>query len=188
MPLPAPAKRPATYADLRGVPEHFIAEIVDGELYASPRPAARHARAVSRLGGDLAGPFDRGRGGPGGWIILFEPELHLVGQVMVPDLAGWRRTRMPELPDVPAFDLAPDWVCEVLSPGNEALDRSLKMPRYAEAGVNHAWLLDPTARTVEVYGLGSGGWHLVSRHDGDVVVRLTPFEAAEIDLAGLWER
>jgi Uma2 family endonuclease len=89
---------------------------------------------------------------------------------------------------VPAFDLAPDWVCEVLSPGNEALDRSLKMPRYAEAGVSHAWLLDPTARTVEVYARGSGGWHLFGRHDGDAVVRLTPFEAVEIDLAGLWER
>jgi len=188
MPLPLPAKRAATYDDLRRVPEHLVAEIVDGELYTSPRPAARHARAVSRLGSELDGPFDRGRGGPGGWIILYEPELHLAGQVMVPDLAGWRRTRMAELPDVAAFELAPDWICEVLSPGNEAFDRSLKMPRYAEAGIPHAWLIDPGAQTVEVYEMASGGWHLVARHAGEAPIRARPFDAVEIQLASLWAR
>jgi Uma2 family endonuclease len=188
MPVPIPAKRPATYEDLKRVPEHLVAEIIDGELYTSPRPAARHARASSLLGVLLGGPFDRGRGGPGGWIILDEPELHLVGQVMVPDLAGWRRTRMPEVPDVAAFELAPDWICEVLSPGNEALDRSLKMPRYAEAGVQHAWLVDPRARTLEVYAATSGRWHLVARHEGEGLVRAEPFEALEVDLGDLWVR
>src|SRR5690606_2707049 len=91
-------KRRATYDDLRDVPAHLVAEIIAGELVTSPRPAARHARASSRLGGCLDGPFDRGDGGPGGWIILDEPELHLHGDILVPDLAGWRRERMPKLP------------------------------------------------------------------------------------------
>src|ERR1700690_2368947 len=119
-----PAKRPATYDDLFNVPAHLVAEIVDGELIPSPRPAARHATAASALGEELGPPFKRGRGGPGGWVILDEPELHIVGQIMVPDLAGWRRERMPEIPDVAFFELAPDWVCEVLSPSTAALDRT----------------------------------------------------------------
>src|SRR5580700_3070151 len=112
-----PVKRRATYEDLLAVPEHLIAEIIDGELLTQARPALPHSRAATALGGELHGPFDRGRGGPGGWILLDEPELHIHGDVLVPDLAGWRRERMPELPDAAAIELAPDWVCEVLSPG-----------------------------------------------------------------------
>src|SRR6187402_3256932 len=130
-------RRRATYEDLLQVPEHLVGEIVDGELVTSPRPAAAHARASSSLGGELYGPFDRGRGGPGGWIILDEPELHLLGHVLVPDLAGWRRERMPELPDAKAFELAPDWACEVLSPSTAKVDRADKVPIYAQAGVSH---------------------------------------------------
>jgi len=111
-----PARRRATYEELLAVPGHLVAEIVNGELVTSPRPAPRQARAASSLGGELHGPFDRGRNGPGGWIILDEPELHLHGDVLGPDLAGWRRERMPELPEAAAFELAPDWACEVLSP------------------------------------------------------------------------
>ena len=111
-----PAKRRATYDDLLAVPDTLVAEILDGNLVTHPRPAAPHARTASRLGMDLGSPFDRGRGGPGGWIILYEPELHLHADVVVPDLAGWRRERMPEMPVGPAFELAPDWACEVLSP------------------------------------------------------------------------
>lgn len=118
-----PARRHASYSDLRGVPDHLVAEIVDGELVTSPRRAPRHARASSSLGGELYGPFDRGGGGPGGWVILDEPELHLSGDALVPDLGGWRRERMPSLPEVTAFELAPDWVCEVLSPSTAPLDR-----------------------------------------------------------------
>ena len=108
------------------MPEHLVAEIVDGVLRTFPRPASLHARASSRLGAELDGPFDRGRGGPGGWILLDEPELHLHGDILVPDIAGWRRTRMPELPDAAAFELPPDWVREVLSPSTAPTDRAEK--------------------------------------------------------------
>src|SRR5258706_14438944 len=103
------ARRRATYADLLAVPENLIGEILEGEIVTQPRPAARHALVSSGLGAEIFGPFHRGRGGPGGWIILDEPELRLHGDVLVPDLAGWRRERVPQLPDVAAFALAPDW-------------------------------------------------------------------------------
>src|SRR5579883_556917 len=146
-----PAKRRATYDDLLAVPPRFVAEIVDGILYANPRPAAPHARSMSRLGGDLMGPFDRGKDGPGGWVILDEPELHLQGDVVVPDIAGWRRERMPEVPAGAYFDLAPDWVCEALSPSTAAIDRGEKMPVYLRERVAHVWLVDPAAKTHEVF-------------------------------------
>src|SRR5918994_1136860 len=122
--MAAPVKPRATYDDLLQVPPHRVAEIVDGELHVSPRPASRHALAASLIGSDLVGPFHQGRGGPGGWWILFEPEVHLGGDVVVPNVAGWRRARLPEFPDTPAFTVAPDWVCEVVSPGTERLDRA----------------------------------------------------------------
>ncbi|HEX3697715.1 MAG TPA: Uma2 family endonuclease [Polyangia bacterium] len=181
-----PIKKPATYQDLLRVPEPLVAEIVDGELYASPRPSPPHAVATTALGGDLSGPFQRGRGGPGGWWILFEPELHLGGDVLVPDLAGWRRERMPAVPKTAAFELAPDWICEVLSPGTARLDRGRKLPAYAREGVGHAWLVDPTSRTVEVLGLDQGGWRLLTTCGDDDLVRLPPFDAVELDLLALW--
>lgn len=128
-------RRRATYEDLQGLAEHLVGEILDGDLVTSPRPSSAHARAASSLGGEIYGPFDRGKGGPGGWIILDEPELHLAGDVMVPDLAGWRRERLPELPNVAAFELAPDWVCEVLSPSTAPFDRRRKLPIYARERV-----------------------------------------------------
>jgi len=104
-------------------------------------------------------PFDDepGQEGPGGWVFMPEPELHLRGDVLIPDLTGWRRERMPELPDVVGVDLAPDWVCEVLSPSSEALDRNRKMTVYAREGVKHLWLVDPRPQTVEVYRLEESG-------------------------------
>ncbi|MBI3182432.1 MAG: Uma2 family endonuclease [Myxococcales bacterium] len=184
-----PARRKATYEDLSTLPGHVVGELVDGELYTSPRPATLHARTSSRLGSKLGGPFDEGIGGPGGWIILDEPELHLVGQVVVPDLAGWRRERMPELPDAPYIELAPDWVCEVLSMGTEAFDRAKKMPVYAQAGVRHAWLLDPDPqiKTLEVFRLEGKAWVLLGTHT-EPKVRAEPFDAIEIELAALWAR
>jgi Uma2 family endonuclease len=181
-----PARRPATYDDLRKVPEHLVAEILDGELITSPRPASRHARASSIIGGKLSPPFDEGDGGPGGWWILDEPELHLATDVLVPDLAGWRRERMPVFPDVAYFELAPDWVCEVVSPSTGRLDRVRKMPKYAAAGVQHLWLVDPLQRTLEIYRLESGHWLLLATHGDDEVVRAEPFDAIEIKLASLW--
>lgn len=185
MPLPAPAR--ATYEELLKVPENLVAEIVGGELVTSPRPGGRHANAASALGGQLFLPFHRGRGGPGGWVILFEPELHLDREVLVPDLAGWRRERMPRVPDVAHFDIRPDWVCEVVSPSTGRVDRVGKIPIYARSGVPHLWLVDPTARTHEVFRLESERWVLLATHGGDEMVRAEPFEAVEIDLLALWD-
>jgi Uma2 family endonuclease len=179
-------RSPATYDDLLQVPDHLIAEILGGDLYASPRPALPHAHAASALAGDLHHPFGRGRGGPGGWWILFEPELHLSWDVFVPDLAGWRRDRLPRLPDTAAMALAPDWVCEILSPSTARLDRAVKMPLYAREGVRHLWLIDPAARTLEVFRLEGTNWLLVGVHAGESVVRVEPFAAIEIELAALW--
>jgi Uma2 family endonuclease len=181
-------KKMATYADLQALPPHLVGEILDGELVVSPRPASLHARATSRLGIEIGGPFDTGKGGPGGWIILDEPELHLVGQVMVPDLAGWRRERMPEMPDVSYFELSPDWVCEVLSPATAKVDRAGKMRHYAAAQVRNVWLVDPAATTLEIYRLDGAGWRLLETHAGEAKVRVEPFDAVELDLASLWSR
>lgn len=184
--MASPVKRPATYDDLLQVPPHRVAEIVGGDLHVSPRPASRHALAASLLGSDLVGPFHHARGGPGGWWILDEPELHLGGDVLVPDLAGWRRTRLPEFPDTPAFTVTPDWVCEVVSPGTERLDRAKKMPVYAREGAAHLWLVNPLARTLEVYRLAEGRWLLLATHEGAARVRAEPFDAVELQLAPLW--
>ena len=163
-----------------------MAEIVDGELITSPRPASPHARAASRLGMDLGGPFDRGRGGPGGWVILYEPELHFGQDVLVPDLAGWRRERMPQMPNVAGFQLAPDWVCEVLSNSTERVDRAGKMPIYAREKVRHLWLVNPKTQTLEAYECQSERWTLLATHQGDETVRIAPFDAIELELAAFW--
>jgi Uma2 family endonuclease len=181
------ARRPATYDELLNVPDRLVAEILDGELHATPRPAPRHADASSGLGGALRGPFDRGRGGPGGWRILFEPELHLGSDVLVPDLAGWRRERLPTLPDLAYFALAPDWICEVVSPSTAAIDRVTKLSIYAREKVPYAWLVDPLARTLEVLRLDDGRWTILSTWSGLVTVRARPFEAIDLDLSLLWE-
>jgi Uma2 family endonuclease len=181
-------KKAASYADLEALPSNLVGEIIDGELIASPRPAFVHAVVASRLAIDLGGPFDRGKGGPGGWIVVHEPELHIVDQVLVPDLAGWRRERVPEIPDVAAVGLPPDWLCEVLSPSTAKIDRSRKMRHYAAADVRHVWLVDPLATTLEIYRLDSKGWRLIDTHAGDAVIRAEPFDAVELDLAALWRR
>ena len=181
-----PARKRASYSDLQSVPDRLVAEILDGELVTSPRPAPRHARAASSLGGELYGPFDRGRGGPGGWVILDEPEVHLSGDALVPDLGGWRRERMPTLPEVAAFELAPDWVCEVLSPSTAPLDRTRKLPIYARERVQHLWFVDPSPRTLEVLRLDGGSYRIVGAWHGDAVVHAEPFDAYALRLADLW--
>jgi Uma2 family endonuclease len=184
---PARSQRPATYEDLLNVPDHLVAEILDGELHVSPRPAPRHADASSGLGGALRNPFDRGRGGPGGWRILDEPELHLTADVLVPDLAGWRRERLPTLPEEAYFSLAPDWVCEVLSPSTASMDRVKKLAIYARELVRHTWLVDPLARTIEILRLENGRWTIVATFADHDVIRAEPFDALELDLSLLWE-
>jgi Uma2 family endonuclease len=181
-----PAARPASYEDLLQVPEHLVAEIIHGVLLTHPRPAPKHALSASTLGGKLIDPFGTGSRGPGGWWILDEPELHLGAQVLVPDLAGWRRERMPTLPDAAWFELAPDWVCEVLSPSTAKTDRTLKMPLYAQHGVVHLWLIDPLLRTLENYRLADGHWTLDVTLKDDDPVRLAPFAAIEFPLGDLW--
>jgi Uma2 family endonuclease len=183
---PERRSQPATYEDLLKVPDHLLAEILAGELFVTPRPAPRHARASSGLGGLLWGPFDAGRGGPGGWLILDEPEVHLEGDVVVPDLGGWRRERLPALPDEAYFSLAPDWVCEVLSPSTASIDRVKKLSIYAREKVDHVWLIDPLARTLEVLRLENGRWLIVATFADADVVRAEPFEAVELDLSLLW--
>ena len=154
-------KNNASYDDVIAAPEMKIAELVRGDLYLSPRPALRHSKAASVLGADINDAFHRGRTGPGGWWILDEPELHLASDVLVPDIAGWRRERLPEIPDTAWIGLAPDWVCEVLSPSTEDFDRDLKLPLYAAAGVSHLWLVDPRERSLEVYGQLDSKWVLL---------------------------
>jgi Uma2 family endonuclease len=181
-----PARRRATYEDVLRAPRDRVAEIVDGELHVHPRPAGPHTAAASALGEELGPPFKRGRGGPGGWIILDEPELHLGADVLVPDLGGWRRENMPALPDAAFIELVPDWVCEILSPSTARLDRVRKMPLYARSGVRHFWLIDPAARTLEVLRNDAGRWVVSGVYGGDDNVRAEPFDEVEIALARWW--
>lgn len=180
------SKPPATYQDILDAPPNLVAEIVAGELHLSPRPAFLHATASSVIGMDIGSAFQRGRGGPGGWWIVDEPELHFDTHVLVPDLAGWRRERMPELPTGPFTSLPPDWVCEVLSPSTARWDRVKKVPVYARAGVTWMWLVDPRARTLEVLQLEGETYRLASTFGGGETVRVPPFDAIELEMGALW--
>ena len=179
-------QRRATYQDVLDAPAHQVAEIVGGTLYTHPRPAPPHTTATSVLGGELNPPFQRGRGGPGGWWILDKPELHLGDDILVPDLAGWRRERMLELPDTPYFPLAPDWACEMLSPSTRRLDLHAKRPVYAHEGVGHPWLVDPTDRTLEAFELRDGEWVLIACAKDDDPICIRPFDAITFSLGDLW--
>jgi Uma2 family endonuclease len=181
---------PAVVAGYRAALPHVCAEILDGELILLPRPKPRHANAATGLVSELDPPFRRGRGGPGGWVMLFEPELHLgpLPDVVSPDIAGWRRSRMPELPEEATISLAPDWVCEVLSDRTDKIDRGKKMRIYRREGVGHYWLVDPRSRVLEVYRLGAEGYLLVDTWEDDAWPRAEPFDAIALDLGRLWER
>ncbi|MGU3544080.1 Uma2 family endonuclease [Methylobacterium sp. A52T] len=171
------AVRQATYADLEAVPEHLVAEIIDGVLETHPRPRPRHAMAASDLSTLLGTPFRYGRGGPGGWIFMVEPELHLGAHVVVPDLAAWRRERAPTDLEAAYIEIAPDWVCEILSPSTIRLDRGRKRRIYAEAGIGHLWLLDPAAGVLEGFALADGRWVLLATIQRGETVALPPFDA-----------
>lgn len=182
-----PSRRRATYQDVLDAPADKIAEVINGELRLSPRPRIGHQSVSSNLGLEVGLPFGRGRGGPGGWIFLDEPELHLLEEILVPDLAGWRRERLPALDgDARYLTLAPDWLCEVLSPSTETMDRADKLPIYAAQGVGHIWLINPRQRTLEVLRLHEGKWLTLAVHRDDQRVRAEPFDAVELDLAMLW--
>jgi Uma2 family endonuclease len=185
------ARQPATYDDVLNAPPNKVAEIIEGELILSPRPAGPHSQAETVLIGELEPPFHRGRAGPGGWIILAEPELHLGKNVLVPDLAGWRRETMSTIPRSPAyFTIRPDWVCEVLSPSTERIDRGAKIALYAAAGVGQAWLINPLQHTLEVLRLSAetpGQWTSVRVFADEARMRAEPFDAIELELAALWQ-
>jgi Uma2 family endonuclease len=193
---PAEKPRRATYADLKAAPSGKVAELIGGMLHVMPRPAPKHANAAGALQGELFGPFQRGRGGPGGWWVLPEPELHFPDpaapgeiEALVPDLAGWRRERMPELPDEAYFTLAPDWICEVLSKSTAGIDRDEKMPIYAREGVRFAWLVDPIEKTLEAYKLDPRRqWVNVGTHHGAACARVEPFDMLDLDLSVLWAK
>jgi len=180
------AQRAATYEDLLAVPEHLVAEILFGRLVTHPRPAPRHSVAGSALGGVLAPPFQFGSGGPGGWIFMGEPELHLGPHVAVPDLAAWRRERLPSLPETAWIGIAPDWICEVLSPSTQSYDRGEKRTIYAEAGVGHLWHVDPVLRMLEVFELREGKWLLLDVFHDNANVTAQPFAQVSFSLGLLW--
>ncbi|MDS4022850.1 MAG: Uma2 family endonuclease [Candidatus Competibacter sp.] len=182
----ATARKFAIYEDLFDLPDNVVGEIIHGQLIAHPRPAPKHLVASSAIGDELVGPFQKGRGGPGGWWILDEPELHLGPHILVPDLAGWRRERLPAMPETAYFTLPPDWICEVLSPGTARTDRADKMPIYAEYGVSFLWLIDPALQTLEAFVLRDGHWLLERVYQEDDEVRAIPFDAITFRLADLW--
>ena len=176
------AHRHATYADLEAVPPHLVAEILGGELVTYPRPAPRHGSASSELGVELGAAFGRGRGGPGGWIFVDEPEIYLGSHIVVPDIGGWRRERLLHLPETSYFELAPDWVCEVLSPSTEAYDRGIKRRIYAEAGIGHLWHLDPRTKLLEAFRIEGRNWLLIDTVQSGEAVSLDPFDAISFPL------
>jgi Uma2 family endonuclease len=184
--MTATALKKVTYEDLYTLPDNMIGEIIDGELVAVPRPSFRHSNVVSGITDEIKSPFQRGRGGPGGWIILYEPEICLGENILVPDLAGWKKERLPKPPEKNFTPIAPDWICEVLSPGTVRIDRIRKMPIYAKFGVLYAWLIDPIEKTLEVYRLENSRWVLFSVHSENDRVRAEPFQEVEIALEYLW--
>ena len=181
-----PQKKGATYQDVLDAPPNRVAEVLGGSLYTFPRPASLHAAAASGLGFKLGNPFQYGQGGPGGWWIIGEPELHLGDDIVVPDLTGWRRERMPEYPDAAWFSQAPDWVCEVLSPSTQALDEGVKKAIYAREGVPHLWFAEPRARWLAAFALRGTRYALLRKLTGNASVSLPPFDAITFSLGDLW--
>jgi Uma2 family endonuclease len=184
--MPEPAKGRAAYEDLYNIPENMTGEIIDGELLVTPRPSRNHVYAASALGSEVGPPYQFGRNGPGGWVILDEPEIRLGQDILVPDLAGWKRERFPVAEEHNWISATPDWVCEVLSPGTLRTDKIKKLPLYGRHGVPHCWLIDPIAHTLDVFRLESGKWVIAGFYVEDDKVRAEPFQGIEIDLSNLW--
>ena len=180
-------KAQATYQDVLDAPPHMVAEILGGTLSLQPRPAPRHAVAARFADRRDQRPVARdGHDGPGGWWIISEPELHLGSDVLVPDIAGWRRDRMPRLPDTAYFTTVPDWICEVLSPSTRAHDLGGKRMAYGAAGVGHLWLVDPIEKTLEAFRNTPEGWLLLTVLEDDDAASVPPFDAITFPLDALW--
>ena len=182
------APKRVTYQDLLDLPENVIGEIIEGQLITSPRPSGTHVAVSSSLGDDLVGPFQKGRGGPGGWWILDEPEIKFEFEInhCVPDLAGWRKDRMPKVPDGHIFDVVPDWICEIVSPSSKRRDRVEKFNLYARYEVGFYWIIDPEIKSLEAFRLEQGHWVSLGVFADAIKVKLQPFDAVEIDLSQLW--
>lgn len=179
--------KPATRADLEALPENVVGEIIEGVLYTSPRPRAYHANLEGVIFSDLQTPFQRGRGGPGGWWILIEPGIELPSSPeVVPDLAGWRRERLPMLPQDQSIHVVPDWVCEILSPAKRRHDQLIKKPFYARVGVPCLWIVDPIARTLTVSRLEQGHWLEIGVYGEGVTFRAAPFDELELTMDDWW--
>ena len=176
------------YDQLMDLPETLTGEILNGQLHAQPRPSPKHLHATSRLDRTIGRGYGDGDGGPGGWWILVEPEIHFVRdvEVAVPDLAGWKRERMTSLPDTAYFAIAPDWICEVLSPSTSSKDREIKMPLYARYGVSYACLVDPDTHTLVAFSLQDGAWVERGCYGGSDRVAVPPFDAITLNLADFW--
>jgi hypothetical protein len=181
-----PARKPATYADLEAVPPLRTAEILFGNLVTHPRPVPRHGGAQNSVSGVVTGPFQFGIGGPGGWIFLVEPELHLGPHVVAPDLAGWKRERLAGATDKAWIEVAPDWVCEFLSPSTEKYDRGDKRRIYGTYGVDHLWHVDPRVKSLEVFRRQGNDWLLTHTFFDNDDVCAPPFEAITFPLGLLW--
>lgn len=177
------------YIQLEKLPESLTGEILNGQLYTHPRPGGRHILVSANLGAELHGPFQKSKGGPGGWWILQEPEVHFSVDkiVVVPDLAGWRKERLPQIPESHKFTIVPDWICEISSPSTESVDKEIKMPLYAEYGVNYLWIIHPLQKTLHAYKRAEAVWQLQGSFSHNDVVNLEPFESIRINVADLME-
>jgi Uma2 family endonuclease len=184
--MTAPAKRPATYADIEALPPDMIGEIIFGTLVTQPRPVRRHTGAASALGALVTSSYQFGRGGPGRWIFADEAELHLGPHVLVADIAGWRRERMTESPDEPYFHIAPDWVFEAMSPSTERYDRNEKRTIYAHYGVDYLWYLDPRLKMLETFERTDRTYKITGTFADDAEVCAPPFIDLKFPLTELW--
>ena len=182
-----PAKKKATYEDLFNIPENMRGEIINGELIVTPRPSRKHGYVAATLIEEVGPPYHRGRGGPGGWIFIVEPEIILGEHIIIPDVAGWKAERFPKEEEQNPISAVPDWVCEIISsPKGELYDRGEKMSIYAEYGVHHAWLINPAIRSLEAYRLESGRWSRLGVFGERKKVRVEPFQEIEFDLGDFW--
>ena len=160
---------------------------MNDELVTRVRSTGKHILTASNIGAEYYGPYQKGRAGPGGWWILREPEVHLKLNevVVVPDLVGWRKSRMPHIPDTHKFTVAPDWVCEILSPSTTCVDREIKKPLYAHYGVKFLWIIDPLAVILETFELHGADWQSTGMFKGDSIVCAAPFEEKSVNLTSL---
>jgi Uma2 family endonuclease len=185
---PNTARKLATIDDLLALPEDARAELIDGVIVPKEAARTRHNYSQAALIEELRGPFQRGRGGPGGWWILPEQMVRISEHRSArADLAGWRHERLASPPwDDRVIDVAPDWVCEILSPSNEGHDRITKADYYTTIGVPYYWLVNPSERILEAYELRDRLWVRTGAYGDTAVARIAPFEAIELDVGALF--